>query len=178
VFAACGSGSSEVSEVEEAIETAAASDDPADCTRLQTQKFTEQASHQGGAGAVKQCEEEAKEGVGIEAATVSKVKVNGSRATAQVAPRGGTLNGQTVEVTLVKSGDQWKLSEIVKFIRFDEQALIESLESEFEENATEVSAKFGHCFIKSFDEGGKQEVEELLLSPEAKEVEGVAKLCA
>ncbi len=177
-FVACGSGSSEESKVEEAIEVAAASNDPADCKKLQTQKFTEQASHESGGGAVARCEEEAEEGEGVEAAAVSNVKVNGAKATAQAALRGGTLNGQTLEVALVKSGDQWKLDEIVEFTKFDEPKLIESLEREFERNSREVSAKFATCFVEAFNEGGKQEVEELLLAPAAEEVEGVAKRCA
>jgi hypothetical protein len=176
-FSACG-GSSEADKVEEVIETAAAGNDPADCKKLQTQGFTEQASHESGGGAVTRCEEEAKGGEGVEAAAVSNVTVNGAKATATATLRGGTLNGQTVEVALVKSGDQWKLDEIVEFTKFDEPKLIEGLEREFEEQAGEVSAKFAHCFVERFNEGGKQEVEELLLAPAAGEVEGVAKLCA
>lgn len=175
---ACGSGSSEDSKVEEVIEGAAASNDPADCKKLQTQKFTEQASHEAGGGAVTRCEEEAVEREGAEAATVSEVKVDGSKATAKVALRGGTLNGQAVEVALVKSGNQWKLDEIVEFTKFDEPKLIEGLEREFAGNSNKVSAEFATCFTEAFDEGGEQEVEELLLSPASEEVEGVAKHCA
>lgn len=177
-LAACGSGSNEESKVEEVIETAAASNDPADCRKLQTQTFAEQISHESGDGAVTRCEEEAEGREGIEAATVSNVRVNGSRARAKVALEGGTLDGQAVEVALVKSGDQWKLNEIVEFTKFDEQKLIKSLEREFEERLGEVSAKFAACFIEGFDQGGKGEVEELLLSLSNKEVEGVAKRCA
>jgi hypothetical protein len=178
VLVACGSGTSEESKVEEVIETAAASNNPADCKKLQTQGFTEQASHESGGGAVARCEEEAEEGEGVKAATVSSVRVNGSRAKAKVALKGGTLDGQVVEVALVKSGDQWKLDEIVGFTGFDEPKLIENLERELERSSGEVSAKFATCFVESFDEGGKGEVEELLLTPAAEEVEGVAKRCA
>jgi hypothetical protein len=177
-FVACGSGGSDASKVEEVIETAAASNDPADCKRLQTQTFTEQATHESGSGAVRACEEEAEKGEGVEAATPSKVEVNDPRATADAALEGGTLNGQTVEVTLVKAGGQWKLDEIAGFAGFDESKLIEGLEREFEEKSGELSAKFHACFIESFNEGGKQEVEELLLAPASEEVEGVAKHCA
>lgn len=177
---ACGSGSSQESKVEEVIETAAATNDPADCEKLQTQGFTEQASHESGGGAVSRCEEEAVKREGVEGATVSNVEVsaNGSRAKAEVALKGGTLNGQTVEVVLVKSGDQWKLDEIVEFTKFDEPVLIEGLERELENGAGKVSPKFAACFVEAFNEGGKSEVEELLLAPAAEEVEGVAKRCA
>lgn len=177
-LAACGSGSSEESKVEEAIETAAASNDPADCRKLQTQQFTEQASHESGAAAVKQCEEEAEKGEGVEAAAVSNVKVEGSKATARAALKGGTLDGQTVEVALIKSGDQWKLDEIVEFIRFDEPKMLEGLERELEKSSGEVSPRFSSCFVEALKEGGQREVEELLLSPASGEIEGVAKRCA
>jgi hypothetical protein len=40
---ACGSsGSGEAAKVEEAIESSATSTDPADCTKLETQRFVEQ----------------------------------------------------------------------------------------------------------------------------------------
>jgi hypothetical protein len=174
---ACG-GSDPAGEVEEVIEVAAASTDPADCTKLQTQGFTEQSSHETGGGAVKLCERQAREGEGVKAATVSNVKVQDSKATAKATLEGGTLDGQTVELALIKSGDQWKLDEIVEFVKFDEQKLIEGLEGEFEEKSGKVSANFAHCFIEHFNEGGKGEVEELLLTPPAEEVEGVARICA
>lgn len=177
-FSACGGGSSEESKVEEAIETAAASKDPADCKRLQTRQFTEQVSHEGGGDAVERCEEEAKKGEGFEAATVSSVRIEGPNATARVALRGGTLDGQTVELALVKSGDQWKLDEIVEFIHFDEPKLIEEFESKFIKNPSGGSSKFASCFVKALYQGGKQEIEELLLTTSNDELEGVAKLCA
>lgn len=177
LLAACGS--SDEAEVKAAIEKSATTTDPADCKKLQTQEFTEQASHESGGGAMGRCEEEAREGEGIEAAAVSNVKVDGAKATARVALRGGTLDGQVVEVALVKSGDQWKLDEIVEFIEFDEPKLMEGLEDEFKGNSSKVSTKkFAACFVEAFNEGGKQEVEELLLAPAAVEVEGVSKRCA
>ncbi len=176
-LAACG-GSDEAGEVEEVIEAAAASSDPANCTKLQAQGLTEQFSQEAGDGAVKLCEKEAREEGGVEAATVSNVNVQDARATAKATLEGGKFDGQMVELKLGKSGDQWKLDEIVGFVKFDEQKLIESLEREFEENAGEVSANFAPCFIEHFNEGGEQEVEELLLAPGSGEVEGVARLCA
>lgn len=68
-----------------------------------------------GAEAVKTCEKEASEESGAESASVSNVEVDGSKATADVALTGGSLDGQGVEVALVKQGDQWKLDEITGF---------------------------------------------------------------
>jgi hypothetical protein len=177
-LAGCGSSSSEEGKVEEVIETAAASNDPADCRKLQSQEFAEQAWHESGDGAVTQCEEKTGGSGGVEAATVSGVKVNGSTATAEATLSGGTLDGQTVAVALAKADDQWKLNEIVEFTRFDESRLIEGLEGGLESNSAKVSTKFATCFVEAFDQGGKREIEELLLTPASEEVEGVAKRCA
>jgi hypothetical protein len=177
LLAGCGNSSSEESKVEEVIKTAAASKDPADCRKLQSQEFTEQAWHESGSGAVTQCEEKTEGSEGVEAATVSSVKVHGSTATAEATLSGGTLDGQTVAVALVKPNDQWKLNEIVEFTRFDEAKLIEGLERGLESGSGKVSTKFATCFVEAFNQGGKREIEELLLTPASEEVEGVAKRC-
>lgn len=171
---ACGGGGSDESQVEEVTETAAASNDPVNCRNQQTQKFTEQAWNESGGGAVSQCEEEAEKRERTEVAPVSEVEVDGSKATVKTELRGGILSGQRVKVELIKTGDQWKLNEIVGFTRFDERKLIEN----FEKKSNDASAKFASCFLEHFDEGGAQEVKELLLYPPNEEIEEVAKLCA
>jgi hypothetical protein len=125
---ACGSGSSDESQIEEAVETSATSTDPADCTKLATQRFVEQTTQSEGAEAVKKCEKEASNDEGAKSATVSNVEVDGSKASADVALTGGGFDGQEVEVALVKQGDQWKLDELTGFAKFNEAKVIETLE--------------------------------------------------
>ncbi len=177
-LAACGSGGGdEEGKVEEAIETAATTTDPADCTKFQTQAFMEQTSQESGKAAVKNCEEEAEKEENAEGATVAEVEVNGSAATAEVTLAGGnSLSGQTLEVALAKEGDQWKLNEVVKFTKFDHARLIETFEREIEKSG-EASSKFATCFLEAFEEADQAKVEELLFKSAGKGFEEIARSC-
>ncbi|HWI97181.1 MAG TPA: hypothetical protein VNS60_14060 [Solirubrobacterales bacterium] len=104
-FAACGSSGGDDGEIEEVIETSATSTDPADCKKLNTQQFMEQTTQESGEAAVKSCEEEAKKEEGAKSVSVSTVEVDGSDATAEAALSGGNLDGQKLELALVKDGD-------------------------------------------------------------------------
>jgi len=177
-LSACGGGSNnDESQIEEVIEKSAASEDPSVCTKLQTQEFTEQTTQESGKAAVKNCEEEAEEEEGVESATVSNVEVDGSTATAEAALKGGGFDGQTIEVELVKDGDQWKLNEAVKFTRFDQEKLVEAFEGELSKASNELSPKFAACFVEAFKEASQTEIEEMLLSSSARALEEVAEGC-
>lgn len=175
---ACGSsGNSDESQIEETIETSATSTDPADCMKLETQQFMEQTTQERGKAAVTKCEKEAEAEEGAESASVSKVEVSGSSATAEAALTGGGLGGQAVEVALVKDGDQWKLDEVVKFTKFDRAKLIEYFEEEFSKSSNELPSKLAGCFIEAFQEGSQAEIEELLFSPSSQGFEEIAEAC-
>jgi hypothetical protein len=137
----------------------------------------EQIAQTEGAEAVKTCEKEAKEETGAKSASVSNVEVDGSKATAEVALTGGGLDGQAVEVALVKQGDQWKLNEITGFTKFDQAKVIETLEEGFAEPSSEVSKSLASCIVKSFEEAPQAEFEEALLSTSSKGFEEIAGDC-
>jgi hypothetical protein len=175
---ACGgSGSGEDAQIEEAIETSATSTDPADCTKLQTQQFMEQTTQESGKAAVKSCEEEARKEEGAESAGVASVSVNGSTATAEAALTGGSLDGQTVEVELVKAGDQWKLNEVVKFTKFDQAALVKAFEQELSKASSEISPRFATCFVQALEETNQAEIEAMIFGGNAKAFEEIAEGC-
>jgi ABC-type glycerol-3-phosphate transport system substrate-binding protein len=176
---ACGSSSNgDESQIEEAIETSATSTDPADCTKLETQQFMEQTAQESGKAAVTKCEEEAEAEKGAESVSVSGVEVSGSSATAEAALTGGALDGQTVEVELVKNGDQWQLNEVVKFTKFDRAKLVEFVEEEFTpSSANGISPKLASCFVEAFQEGSQAEIEELILSNSSEAFEELAESC-
>jgi len=176
-IAACGGGGDETATIEEVIETSATTTNPADCKKLETQQFMEQLSQESGTAAVEECEKEAEKEEGSDAVSVSNVEVSGSNATAEAELKGGGFDGQTVEVALVKEGDQWKLNEVVKFTKLDQGHLAEVFEEEFEKSANELSPKLTSCFIEAFAEGSQAEVEELLLSGSSKALEEVAEAC-
>jgi hypothetical protein len=172
-----GSGSDETAAVEEVIETSATSTDPADCRETETQKFMEQVSAENGSAAVRECEEEAKKDEGADSVAVSAVEVEGSGATAEAALKGGNLDGQTVEVALIKDGDQWKMDEVVKFTSFDQGHLVETLEGELSKPSSEANPKIAGCFIEAFEEGSQAEVEDLLFGGSPKPLEAVLEAC-
>lgn len=178
-FAACGGGSGgDEGEIEDVIETSATSTDPADCKKLNTEKFMEQTTQESGEAAVEDCEEEAKAEEGARSARVSAVEVNGSNATAEVALSGGNLDGQTLEVALVKDGDQWKLDEVVKFTAFDRAKLVEVLEEGLAEPSSEVDHKFGSCVIEAFQQDSQAEVEELVFGDSPQALEELFEACS
>jgi hypothetical protein len=176
-LAACGSGNSDESQIEEAIETSATTTDPADCKKLATQQFMEQTTQSEGSEAVKTCEKEASNDEGAEDATVSNVEVEGSKASADVALTGGGFDGQEVEVALVKEGDQWKLDEIAGFVKFDEAKVIETLEKGFAKPSSEVSKSLAACIVESFEEAPQAEFEEALISGSTENFEEIAGGC-
>jgi ABC-type glycerol-3-phosphate transport system substrate-binding protein len=183
MLAACGGGGGdETSKVEETIETAATTTDPAECSRTQTQKFMEQTSDESGQAALKGCEEEAENEEGAKSVNVFNVAVSGSSATAEAALSGGSLDGQTLEVALVKEGDRWKLNEVVKFTDFDQEKLVETFEREIkreiEESPGKASSKFAGCFIEAIKQADQAEIEGLILSGSSKGLEGAVKRCS
>ncbi len=177
VFAACGS-SGEEGDIEEAIEISATTTDPADCKQVNTQQFMEQVTRESGEAAVEECEEEAKKDEGSDSVSISSVEVDGSSATAEAALSGGNLDGQTLEVALVKDGDQWKMNEVVEFTEFDQAKLVEALEDQFAENADEIDPKLAACFTEAFKQGSQEEVEELLFKGPVDTLEELFKTCS
>jgi hypothetical protein len=177
-LSACGgSGGGEEDKVVEAIETAATTSDPGDCTKLQTQRFVEQNSDQKGTEALESCEEEAKEGKGVaKAAHVSNVSVNGSKATAEVELEGGSLGGQTLELALVEEGGKWKLDHIEGFAKYDGAALAKAFEKQLEEE--ELSKAQVSCIVEAFAKASKAKAEELVLSGSPEPIVGLAMGCA
>jgi hypothetical protein len=178
VLAACGSSSNEEGDVEVAIETSATTTDPADCKKVNTQQFMEQVTRESGEAAVEECEEEAKKDEGSDSVSVSNIEIDGSNATAETALSGGNLDGQTLEVELVRDGDQWKMNEVVEFTDFDQDKLVGALEDQFAENSSEIDPKLAACFIEAFKQGSEEEVEELLFKGPVDALEELFETCS
>jgi hypothetical protein len=179
-LAACGSsGSNDEGEIEEAIETSATSPDPANCKKLSTQAFMEQSTSSSGSEAVEKCEEEAEEPENnAESVEVTNVEVEGEEATAEATFTGSSFDSQTLEVALVKEGGQWKLNEIEGFSKLNKTALVEALETQFEEGESELSEETTTCILEGFEESSQPEIEELLLSGSTEPIEELAEECS
>src|SRR5690242_128750 len=110
------------------IKEASTSTDPAVCTRLETQRFVEQDTLVTGKAAIQRCRDEAPNAADNPHTTnVSSVKVEGDRASAQAAFEGGNLDGQKIDLTLVKQQGRWKLDHIDEFSKFDRKRFLTAL---------------------------------------------------
>ena len=180
VFAlsACGSSSDETGEVEKVIVASATANNPVNCTRLNTLKFNEQVAGESGRPAVEECEKEAETKEGFDSVKVSKVEVDGSDATAAVALGGGGFDGQTIEVGLVKKGDQWKLAEIVKFTKFDPKQLARAFEQQVAKHPGEISNRLASCLVAGLATTSRAEAEALFFSGSQKAFEELFERCA
>jgi hypothetical protein len=163
---ACGgSGSNDEDQIEAAVETSATASDPANCKELETLAFSEQSSGESGKAAIKTCEEEAKDPEGkAESVAVSEVEVDGSKATANAAITGGSLEGQTVSIALVEEDGQWKLDQIKVF---EEQL----------EKGEEVEPEVTACIVEGIEEAAKEEAEEFVLDPSNQALGELAESC-
>lgn len=165
-IAACGSSESDEDKIVDVVETSATSTDPADCKALLTVSFLEQVEGAKGQEAVKGCEEDAEDEEGNpDSVDVSKIEVDGSDATADVAFVGGDLDGQKVNIALVEEDGDWKLDQIERFVDFDADSLLGALREGFEEGEGE-ELELGECLVESLEEASDSELEELVLGGE------------
>jgi hypothetical protein len=165
---ACGGddddGGDDADEITEVIETSVKSTDPANCTELQTAAFTDQTNLANGDAALQECEDDAADTSGDpDSVEVSDIAVDGESATASVAFTGGSLDGSTVALELVKEGDQWKLDEITDITEFDFEAFQVALGEQLFEQG-DISAQTAQCIDQAIREAGADQVEEIFLS--------------
>lgn len=158
-LAACGGGGeSDEDKIAGTIETAATGTDPAVCGETQTLKFMEQTAG-GGGDAEKECEKEAEEGTNQpDSVTVSQIKVSGESATANAEFKGGTFNDQTLELSLVEEGGEWKLDEFTGFAKFDPAPFVQALTEQIE-NEPELEPETAACVIEGIEELSNSELE-------------------
>lgn len=177
-LAACGGGGeSDEDKIVSAIETAATSNDPAVCKETQTPAFMEQTSGSSGKEAQKECEEEAKSGEGQpESVNVTKVEVNGEKATADVEFKGGNLDGQTPEVALVEENGDWKLNELTGFAKFDPEVLVNTFAEQIKEEP-EIKPAQATCLIEGMEELSRAELESILVENNTEGFSEIAEGC-
>jgi hypothetical protein len=178
VLAACGDdddGSSEdEDQITAALDRAATSGDPAACTEVQTQKFIEQTGGgETGQAAIKSCQKDAAD-TPAEEVEVTDVEVDGDAATAKAAVTGSFFDGQTLNLALVKEGDQWKLDELTSFDDFDRDAMVAAISEELasEEGASPQAVDCVAGQIQSLPEDqvqaaflGDSDAEDALFAP-------------
>jgi hypothetical protein len=163
VLASCGGGKSDGDKITDVITQTATTTSKENCTQLETQRFVEQSTFETGPAAIKSCETQ-DSGSNADSVDVSNVQVSGDNATADVAVKGSTFDGQTLKISLVKDGDQWKMEHIDDFVNFDQQALAEGLKKSLTEGANPLSASQAACFASGFENASPSAAKLVILS--------------
>ena len=176
-IAACGGddGSEDEDQITESIEAAAVSGEPAACTENQTQRFTEQTTGETGEAAVTACEEDAADSV-AESIEVSNIEVDGDAATAEGEVTGSFFDGQTIDIALVKEGDQWKLDELRGFVDFDRAAYLANIEEEVSSDE-ETPQQAVDCVTGNLEGLDDQQLQDLFINPDQQAEEQVFGSC-
>jgi ABC-type glycerol-3-phosphate transport system substrate-binding protein len=177
-LAACGGGESDEDKITTTIEESATSTDPAICRETQTLSFMEQTNSGSGKEAEKECEKETEEegSNDPESVNVSKVEAEGEKATADVEFKGGTFDGQTLEVALVEEGGDWKLNELTGFAKFDPAPFVAELAKQLEENP-EVEPKTGRCIVEGIEELRDSDLEAMVIENNTEPIVEIAESC-
>lgn len=173
--AACGggdSGESDEEQVEAAIKTALTSTDPSACGESRTIDYMEEISGSTGARAERECEEDVASRENLPSSvSISKVEIEGEKATAEVALEGGDLDGLVVTVALVEEDGSWKIDDFTDLAGLDRDRFTARIEREFEKEGLgppEVS-----CLVAALDELPQAKFEELALGDDE---EGILEL--
>ena len=176
---ACGGGESDEDKVVETIETSATSADPADCEELATQAFLEQTEFEQGAAAVKSCEENAEDtSDDPDSVEVSKVEVDGSDATANVAFVGGNFDKQVLGVALVEEDDQWKMDEVTEFVKLDQEQLASSFEESFQSGEDAIDPELASCIGEVLRELDQSQIEEVTIGGSSEPIVEIVEGCS
>jgi hypothetical protein len=169
-LAACSDDDSgDEDQITEAIETAATGTDAEEkCTVVVTQSFVEQTQFATGDAAVAACEEEATDAV-ADSVEVSAIEVDGDSATAEAAFTGGSLDGQTLVISLVNEDDRWKLDQLEEFVDFDPPAFAAGLAEEADAEGN-TPQEVVDCVVEQVQSTDPEQVQSAYLSGEEGEL--------
>jgi hypothetical protein len=160
-----GGGGADQDEITAAIEATTAGTDPGKCTTVLTQRFLEQVTFETGPTAVDLCREGTAPATPADSVDVSNIEVDGDTATAEVAVTGGgRLDGQTIVVSLVKEGDQWKVDHLDEFIEFDQRAFADAVVEEASEAGAPRQAV--DCIRDAIEAAGPERSQAIYVSDE------------
>lgn len=175
---ACGGGESDEDKIVNTIETSATSTDPAICGETETLSFMEQSSSGTGKEAEKECEKETEEegNSDPDSVNVSKVEIDGGKATASVEFEGGTFDGQTLEVALVEEDGDWKLNELTGFANFKTAPFIAELSKQLEKEPG-IEPETASCIVEGIEEFSKGELEGLVIENNSQPIAEIAEGC-
>lgn len=177
-ISACGGGSGESDEeqVEAAIKTALTSTDPSACGESRTIDFMEETSDSTGAEAERECEKAVVSRENLPTSvTVSKVKVEDGKATAEVAFKGGDPDGLVVNVVLVEDNGNWKIDDFTDLAGLDRERFTARIERAFEKEG--LGPPEVRCLIAALDKLSQAAFEEIALSEDEKAITKISDQC-
>jgi hypothetical protein len=176
-LAACGGGESDEDRIAEVIRISATTEDPANCTRLVTQRFLEQTEFAKGAEAVESCEERDPSATARSVA-VANVHVQGDRASADARFEGSAFDGQTLAVSLVRRGEQWKLDRVIGFRGFRQGAFMRAYERALTAPPDALPEDQAACIVRYLGRSEPAGLQTVLLGGDPKPLRAVFRLCA
>jgi hypothetical protein len=178
---ASGEGSSASDSGDEAaiaatIEKASTSADPSKCTELQTTKFNEEGGRLNATQGQIACEKVAAEGSPpANGAKVVNIDVEGETAQAEATLEGASMNGQTLEIELVKEGGKWKMNQFLGFNDYEPKAVAEGVEERLKESG--APAKIVKCMGAGYAKFSQEQSEEISIEGNLEPVEELLRTC-
>jgi hypothetical protein len=106
-------GGGEEETVRDRIEEVSTGKDPEICTTGYTTTFLQKATGVSGSEAVDLCKQQVPQN-DTKGVDIKELKLDGDKATATVVEDGGQNDGDTLEVVLVKQGEEWKVDDLDK----------------------------------------------------------------
>ena len=172
----CGGGGDE-DEITDAIQTSATSNDPSNCTELETQAFVEQTEFAKGEEAIDSCKE-ADETASADSVEVENIEIDGEQATADATFEGSTFDGQTLTIALVKEDGPWKLDEITRFNDFDKQAFLDAFERSLTAPPDPLTDEQAGCIVRFLGRSEDKKLQAVLLGGDPEPLQTLFGLCA
>jgi hypothetical protein len=88
--------------------------------------------------------------------------VRGSTATLHLKQSGNNLEGQILEVKMIRVGGRWKADEILGFFHLDRDRLIAAFKEAFTQPGSVVPKKVASCIYYGLRHATKEEITEYL----------------
>jgi hypothetical protein len=172
----CGGGDGDEEEITDAIQVSATTNDPSNCTELQTQAFVEQTEFAEGEEAIESCQEE-EETATADSVAVENIEVDGDAATAEATFEGSTFDGQKLVINLVKEDDAWKLDEIAEFKGFDKQAFLDAFGQSLTAPPNPLQEQQAQCIVRFLGQSDDQKLQEVLLGGDPQPLQSLFGIC-
>ena len=170
-----GGGKSDEDQITDVIEQTSTTASRENCTDLSTQRFVEQTTFDTGKEAIDSCASDTSGTA--DSAKVSNVQVDGDKATATVAISGATFDGQTLKVSLVKEGDQWKMDHVDDFVKFDQQQFADAFEKGLTSGKNPLPDDQAKCVASGFANAPADSVKTVILSGQSAALVPVLRKC-